>query len=299
MLKPGSARKRELDEKAEAEKLAALLPSLTLAAEHLANSYDLGVHGRRRAGAGEDFWQFKQYGPDDPTTSIDWRQSAKREQVFIRQKEQETSESVWFWRDNTPGMHYGSARSGGTKAERATILTLALALLLSRGGEKFALLGRSEKATTGPTAFNRFARDIGDDARFDLANLLKADRLPRKSTVVLISDFLSPLEDLKQAIRAFIDLGCNGLLIHVADPAEVDLPFKGRTRFEGVFAEESLTLGRVEAVQEDYQALFQDHKESVMALANRFSWDYAFHRTDAPASTILAEAFMTLQVKGA
>lgn len=298
MLKPLRTRISQLDEKAEAEKLAALLPSLTLAAQHLANSYDVGVHGRRRAGSGEDFWQFKQYGPDDPTTSIDWRQSAKRENVFIRQKEQETAETVWIWCDNSATMDYGSREAENTKLSNSRILTLAIALLLSRGGEKFGLLGQAEKAATGTTAFNRFTNAILEQRPLPLTDLIRVNRLPRKSTVVLISDFLSPIEELKKVIRTFVDTGCNGLLVHMADPAEVDLPFSGRTRFEGMSAQENITLGRVESVREEYHLLFSEHKNAVQTLATRLSWDYLFHRTDDPAGNILAAIYSALELKG-
>jgi len=298
MLKPHRASIQELDEKGEAEKLAGLLPSLTLAAAHQTSAHDIGVHGRRRTGIGEDFWQFKQYGPDDATTSIDWRQSAKREHVFIRQKEQETSESVWFWCDNTVTMKYASRTAETNKASRASVLTMALALLLSQGGEKFGLFGHSEKAATGSTAFNKFAADMNRRGEFNFDTFLKTSRLPRKSTIVMISDFLAPIENLKTAIRTFVDLGCNGLLVHVADPAEVDLPFSGRTRFEGLSDEEGMTIGRVESVQSEYQDLFREHRQAVITLASQFSWEYAFHRTDENASSILAEAFEALQVKG-
>ncbi len=298
MLKPIRARISQLDEKAEAEKLAALLPSLTLAAQHLANNFDVGVHGRRRTGSGEDFWQFKQYGPDDPTTSIDWRQSAKRENVFIRQQEQETTETVWIWCDNSPTMDYGSSKPENTKLSRSAILTLATALLLSRGGEKFGLMGQAENASTGITAYNRFANTISERTPLALKDLIRVNRLPRKSTVVLISDFLSPLEDLKKVIRTFVDTSCNGLLVHIADPAEVDLPFSGRTRFESMSHLENITLGRVESVRDEYHVLYTEHKNAVQTLATRLSWDYLFHRTDTPAGNALADIYSALELKG-
>jgi uncharacterized protein (DUF58 family) len=286
------------DLKLEAKKLAETLPALILAAEHLANAYDLGVHGRRRTGTGEDFWQFKQYGPDDATSSIDWRQSAKREHLYIRQKEQETSETVWFWVDKSATMDYSSGPGTETKLARSKILTLALALLLSKGGEKYGLLGHSEKAVSGPASFNTFAADVESDKPLSLQKFQHSIRIPQKATVLLISDFLAPPEQLGHALEAFVDAGCNGIVLHVADPAEVDLPFTGRTRFEGKQAEDSLIFGRVEALRADYKDVFQNHKSRISRLTNAVSWEYVFHRTDVPASRILSDIYSSLRVKG-
>lgn len=298
MLRPSRLSTPKPDVKLEAEKLAETLPALILAAEHLANAYDLGVHGRRRTGTGEDFWQFKQYGPDDATSSIDWRQSAKREHLYIRQKEQETSESVWIWIDKSATMDYSSNANIETKLIRSKILALALALLLSKGGEKYGLLGYSEKAASGASSINTIAAELESSHSYSLQSFMKSIRLPQKATILLISDFLTPSDQLGHALEAFVDAGCNGIVLQVADPAEVDLPFSGRTRFEGMQAEDSLTFGRVEALRADYQAIFQSHKDNISSLAHAVSWEYIFHRTDAPKSTVLAGIYSALRVKG-
>ena len=298
MFKPRRANAQQRDDRDRAEKLAQTLPPLILAAEHLVNAFDMGVHGRRRAGTGEDFWQFKQYGPDDSTTSIDWRQSAKREHVYIRQKEQETAETVWIWRDSATTMDYGSDRAGQSKLERATLLSLALALSLSKSGEKFGLIGQAEKASTGPTSFNRFSERIAEMQSPSLFDLKLADRLSNKSTVVLISDFLSEPSDISGIVRHLVNLGCHGFLLHIADPVEVELPFQGRTRFLSMAEEDSLTLGRVEVVRNEYQTLFEAHRAAIVKLAENVSWDYDFHRTDAPASEAFAALYAALNIRG-
>ncbi|MBU6472987.1 MAG: DUF58 domain-containing protein, partial [Alphaproteobacteria bacterium] len=77
--------------RAQAEALAAGLPPLQVAAERLASSVSLGVHGRRTAGMGETFWQFRRYQAEDPSTAIDWRQSAKSQHLFVREREWEAA----------------------------------------------------------------------------------------------------------------------------------------------------------------------------------------------------------------
>src|SRR3546814_6131026 len=77
-----------------AEQLAATLPPLLVAAERVAATVAQGVHGRRRVGQGETFWQYRHYDFGDQPQSIDWRQSAKSDMVFVRQMEWEAAQSV-------------------------------------------------------------------------------------------------------------------------------------------------------------------------------------------------------------
>ncbi|MEE9317806.1 MAG: DUF58 domain-containing protein, partial [Rhodospirillales bacterium] len=65
----------------KAEEFAAYLPPLLVAAKRVAATVSQGVHGRRRVGQGETFWQFRRYEFGDSTQLIDWRQSAKSQPV--------------------------------------------------------------------------------------------------------------------------------------------------------------------------------------------------------------------------
>jgi len=88
--------------RARAEAVASRLPALQVAAERVAMTVLQGVHGRRRVGQGEAFWQFRRYAPGDALVRIDWRQSAKRSHVFVRETEWEAAQSAWLWRDASP-----------------------------------------------------------------------------------------------------------------------------------------------------------------------------------------------------
>src|SRR5687768_12575863 len=146
----------------QAESLGSSLPPLLVAAEQLASTIVLGVHGRRKAGMGESFWQFRRYSIEDPSTAIDWRQSAKSQHIYVREREWEAAESVWFWRDGSSGMQFASRDSHPTKYERATVLTLALASLLVRGGERIAILGGGARPASGRVALRRIAHRMAD-----------------------------------------------------------------------------------------------------------------------------------------
>ena len=132
-----------------AEALAATLPPLLVAAERIAATVAQGVHGRRRVGAGDAFWQFRRYHPGDALGQIDWRQSGKSQALFVRQNEWAAAESVWLWSDASASMGYCSEFSNVTKRGRAELLVLALAALLVRGGERVAMMGEGQRPTTG------------------------------------------------------------------------------------------------------------------------------------------------------
>ena len=118
----GSSRAAATGLRRQAEQLADRLPPLLVAAERVAATVAQGVHGRRRVGVGETFWQFRPYQPGDPTSRIDWRLSARSTQLFLRELEWEAAESVWLWsRSFSASMAYRStSRNGRPKSERAT-----------------------------------------------------------------------------------------------------------------------------------------------------------------------------------
>lgn len=298
MLFPFAAKNSERNEQISAEQLSDSLPPLLLKANQLVKEFNPGIHGRRKAGTGEDFWQFKQYSPDVAASEIDWRQSAKGDQLYVRQKELETAESVWFWRDASPSMAYSSKKEFFTKLSNATVLTLATGLLLTNGGENFGLLGISKRASHGPVAFDRFSHDLMSHLESDLETISVHSGLSKNTHIVLISDFLYPLEEIEKALRFFSNKGCRGVLIQVADPSEIDLPFTGRNRFHGLENNISLTIGRVEAIRDEYQTLYSQHKSSIRSLAQTASWDYLFYRTDQSAGDTLASLYQSLQWGG-
>ncbi|MFQ5953953.1 MAG: DUF58 domain-containing protein [Kiloniellales bacterium] len=279
-----------------AEQLAAPLPPLLVAAERVASTVAQGVHGRRRVGQGETFWQFRRYEFGDPAQLIDWRQSAKSQNLFVREHEWEAAQSVWLWRDCSASMSYRSERTLPEKIRRAELLLLALMALLIRAGEHITLLGSGLTPSTGRATFHRLAglvaRQDGSQAGADLPVF---EVLPRYAQLVLIGDFLSPAEDIHACIGRFAARGCRGHLLQILDPAEVTLPFRGRVRFAGLEDEaEIATLGRVESVRGEYRSRLRTHRDQVAALARAVGWGYSSHRTDRPPQAPLLGLYMAL-----
>ena len=221
-----------------AEEAAALLPPLLVAAEQIATTIEQGVHGRRRVGQGEAFWQFRRYQPGDSIQRIDWRQTAKRQHVYIRQNEWEAAESVWLWQDTSPSMFFSAAPDRPEKAERAAVLTLALASLLIRGGERVALLGSGLPPSNGRAVLERLATMLSRPAA---PSLPEVQPLPRHARLVIIGDLLSPIAEIEAMARNFAAGSVHGHLLQIVDSSEETLPFEGRVRFEGLEGEGAAT----------------------------------------------------------
>jgi uncharacterized protein (DUF58 family) len=178
-----------------AEQIAAGLPPLLVAAERLASVISLGVHGRRKSGMGENFWQFRRFQAEDASTAIDWRQSAKSQHLFVREREWEAAEAVWLWRDGSAGMRFKSDFADTRKIDRASVLALALGSLLIRGGERIALYGDGRAPSSGRAALNRIAHELIEQQADEA---LPPDApVSKNSSFVWFSDFLSPLGEIE------------------------------------------------------------------------------------------------------
>jgi uncharacterized protein (DUF58 family) len=266
----------------EADGLSAGLPPLMVEADHLAASVSLGVHGRRRAGMGETFWQFRRYASPDSSSAIDWRQSAKSQHIYVREREWEAAQTVWFWRDASANMSFKSGAV--SKRARADLLLLALASLLVRGGERVGFAGMEGAPASSRVALTRIGR-----AMFAASDNVLPPQAPfaRGNQLVWFSDFLD--ETVFEAMQQLSHRGAEGHLVRLIDPAEEDFPYSGRTRFESPRGESDEIFGRAERVRSAYRARFTAHGERCAQAAAKLGWTCTVHRTDhAPQASLIA-----------
>ena len=279
----------------KAQGLAGGLPALLVAAERVAATVSQGVHGRRRTGQGETFWQFRPYYAGDAPNAIDWRQTAKSDRVFVREMEWEAAQSVWLWHDTSPSMDWQSSATLPSKAWRTKLLLAALGVLLLRAGERVALIGETKRPLSGQSALYRLAALLASEKQSH-QDLPPKIPLPRHARAVFASDFLSPLEDIERHLGHFAEAGVRGHILQVLDPAEETLPYSGRVRFEGLKGEEPWLLSRVEKVREDYIARLERQRDGLRALARAYNWTFDHHRCDRPAEGALLALYMALAV---
>jgi uncharacterized protein (DUF58 family) len=275
-----------------AEALGARLPPLLVAAERVAATVAQGVHGRRRVGQGDSFWQFRRFVAGDPIARIDWRQSAKSGRPapdgwFIRETEWEAAQTVCLWRDASASMHWRSRGTPVEKRERAGLLLLALAALLLRGGERVTMIRPDARPFSGRAGLDRLAEALAGNAEDD-AGLPPRVPLPRHARVVLFGDFLSPLEEIQAVIGRMSAIPVSGYLLQILDPAEADLPYSGRIRFRGLEREGDTLIPRVEGVRDEYGRRLKAQQEGLAAICSAAGFGFAIHRTDhSPEAALL------------
>ncbi len=281
----------------DAEHLAAPYPALLAEAERVAAIVAQGVHGRRRSGQGETFWQYRDYSSSDSAHDIDWRRSARADHHYVRENEWEAANTVWMWRDGSDGMDWKSHKSLPTKKNRASVLMMALSSLLMRAGERCAVLGMSERPHTGRFGIERISYKLatGEGGRDALTSNFSAH-----SKLILASDFLAPAEDWRETLVALTARPATGILLHIVDPAEREFPFKGRVQMlhPGTkLAKLPFLLGRAEKMRNQYLEKFQAHEDELTQTARRLGWTLITHTTDQPATQALSAMYQSLSTR--
>lgn len=274
--------------------LGARLPPLVVAADRVATTVLQGVHGRRRAGQGDAFWQFRPFLPGDAASRVDWRQSAKSDRLFIRETEWEAAQTVALWRDASASMAWRSGPALPAKRDRAELLLLALTSLLLRGGERVRLIGNPGRSHAGRAGLEAVAQALGRIAAPAPALPVADPALPRHARAVLFGDFLAPLADIQQSIAGFAGLPVRGHIMQILDPAEETLPYLGRVRFEGLEAEAPALVPRVEGVRALYEERLRQHRAGIAAIAAAAGWRFLTHRTDQPPGRALLALWQAL-----
>jgi uncharacterized protein (DUF58 family) len=260
---------------------------LLVAAERVAATVAQGVHGRRRVGQGDSFWQFRPFLPGDSASRIDWRQSARSDRAFVRETEWEAAQTVCLWRDGGASMRWKSRAATVEKAERASVLLLALAALLLRGGERVRLIGSEARSAAGRAGLERLAEIL--PGLSGEGGLPPDAPLPRHARVVLVGDMLAPLPDIQHVIGRLAAIPTTGHVLQVLDPAEALLPYSGRVRFQGMTKEHSTLIPRVEGIRDAYTERLAAQQAGIAAICAAAGWGFAVHRTDhAPEAALLA-----------
>ncbi len=269
----------------KSRKLAARVPRLILEARRVASTIIHGLHGRRRAGAGENFWQYRHFVQGEPAQNIDWRRSARDDHLYVREREWEASHTIWLWADRSPSMEFSSNMTEWSKLDRALVVAFAMAEVLVQGGERVGI-PQLMPPTANRNVIEKMAQTIVHDTGERAS--LPPDFAPAPfSEVLLLSDFWSPIADFRRTIGQLAANGARGHVVQVVDPAEEVFPYGGRVEFvepEGLGA---VTAGRAEAWRDDYHNLLAGHRAALREACEQFGWSFTVHRTDRGPTELL------------
>ncbi|QMU57023.1 MAG: DUF58 domain-containing protein [Boseongicola sp.] len=279
----------------QAETLAGPLPPLLAAAEHLATSVMSGEHGRRRAGQGDQFWQYRPSVSGDEARMVDWRRSARSDGLFVREKEWQAAQSVMLWLDTGQSMEFASAKGLATKADVARQLALALAVLLVRGGERVGLSNTGLPPRTGQIQLMRLTGYLGDASDASEYQPPELRGVPARSRSVFLSDFLGDIDAVEAALTKAADRGIDGALVQVLDPEEEAFPFDGRTIFESIGGSMAHETLKASDLRDRYLERLAERKDRLQALVRATGWQYHCHHTDRPAAGALLWLFGALE----
>lgn len=279
----------------EADKLSARFPALLVHAERLAASVVSGVHGRRRAGPGEDFWQFRPAIDGDNWRNIDWRRSGRGDAPFIRQQEWQSAQSVYLWIDRAASMDYAGDKNRESKSYLAHLLGLATAILLGRGGERVGLIEDPDPPRIGQQQVDRITAQLAARGPLQDYGIPASRNFAKGSRALFLSDFLGDWEVISSRIRQAADQGVAGALVMILDPTEESFPFDGRTEFRSMSGTVRFETLRAKGLREAYLGRLTERKSALEELCRNVGWHQRLVHTDDSALDVLTWIFHALE----
>jgi uncharacterized protein (DUF58 family) len=217
--------------------------SLELRARAVVEGFWSGMHRSPYHGFSVEFTEYRQYTPGDDPRYLDWRVFARSDRYFIKKYEDETNLRVHLLVDQSRSMDFSS--SGHTKATYAATLAATLAYFLYLQGDAVGLLTFDETVREFLPARHRVGhlrqlmlsleRPSSGRSTDLVAPLERITSLIRKrGLVVLLSDFLAPIDRLERNLVALTAGGHEVNVFQIADPAELNLGIEAPSLFEDV-----------------------------------------------------------------
>src|SRR5256885_6296518 len=200
--------------------------NLELRARVVVEGFWNGIHRSPYHGFSVEFTEYRQYTPGDDPRYLDWRVFARSDRYFIKKFEDETNLRCYLLMDNSRSMSYGSR--GYSKSQYGATLAATLAYFLYLQGDAVGLLTFDEQVRDYLPARHRAGHlrhlmlalekpASGQDT--NLAPPLKrmADLVRKRGVIVLLSDFLAPIERLEAELITITAAGHEVILFQILD----------------------------------------------------------------------------------
>jgi len=271
--------------------------NLELRARVVVEGFWNGLHRSPYHGFSVEFTEYRQYSPDDDPRYLDWRVFARSDRYFIKKFEDETNLRAYVLSDRSGSMAYGS--TGWPKAEYAATLAATLAYFLYLQGDAVGVLTFDQEIRdylparhrTGHLrqvmlALEKQAPGRGTSLAAPLERIVEIVR--KRSLMVLISDFLAPLERLESHLIALSACGHEVIVFQVLDPAELDLGFQEPAMFEDAESGRTLFIDPRWA-RNEYRRKLEAHCQSLRMACQRLGIACERLSTDRPLELALFE----------
>lgn len=277
--------------------LLARLSGLELRARTIVEGHLAGLHRSPRQGFSVEFAEHREYTPGDDLRYLDWKVFGKRDRFYLKQFEEETNFACQLVVDASESMAYRSSPAPLSKWEYASCLAAALAWLVLRQQDAVGLvtIDAEIRRTIRPSGQAAHLKQIlqtleqthpQDQSRLGAVLHDLAERIPRRSLVLLVSDLFDDPQAVGQGLRHLRFRGHDVGVLHVIDPAEQDFPFGEATEFVGL---EGTGTEAVEPqhLQSAYRAEFDAFLRRTAAQCRDLGVDYRLVRTDEPPDRAL------------
>jgi len=269
---------------------------LDLRARHVVEGFLSGMHRSPHFGQTVEFRQHRPYAPGDDLRYVDWKVWAKQDRYYVKQFEEDTNLRLTLLVDASASMRYGNGAM--TKFEYAATLAVSLAYLVLRQQDAVGCLTFDEsprKIVPQRTKRNHLDSIVqaleGSEPthKTDLHPIFRktAETYPRRGMVAIVSDLLADRDGFSRGLRLLRSRGHDVLVFHVLDDDELDFPFNGPTRFEGLEIPLHLKCNP-RALREGYLAALGAYLEEVRRACSGQHVDYTLLRTSQPLGAALA-----------
>jgi len=269
---------------------------LELRARHIVEGFLSGMHKSPYFGQSIEFLQHREYVTGDDLRHVDWKVWARQDRLYVKQYEEETNLRCTLLVDLSRSMLYG--RGPLNKAEYAGTLACCLAYLVLRQQDGVGCIVFDEKIRSSVPVrakHNHLYRIVDALAveepqdKTDLGRVLRqvVEAVPRRGLIVLVSDLFADREGLLKGLKLLRQRGHDVLVFQVLDDDELEFPFSGPTRFEGMELPQFVNCNP-RALREGYLAALQEFLDEVRRECARHSCDYALVRTGEPLDAALA-----------
>lgn len=269
---------------------------LDLRARHIVEGFLSGMHRSPYFGQSVEFLQHREYATGDDLRHVDWKVWAKQDRLYVKQFEEDTNLRCTLLVDVSGSMQYGAGHL--TKYDYACTVAVSLAYLLLRQQDAVGCLAFDEGVrSTVPlrskrnhlNAIMQALSVIDPREKTDLFTILRetAESYPRRGLMILVSDLLAERAGLFRGIKLLRQRGHDVLVLHIMDDDELDFPFNGATRFEGLESPDYLTCNP-RALREGYLKALGEYLDEVRRGCVKHSADYALVRTSQPLDAALA-----------
>jgi uncharacterized protein (DUF58 family) len=281
--------KTQKDTPASIDPLAVMrIKDLVLRAKTVVEGFYNGLHRSPFHGFSVEFSEYRPYSSGDDLRSLDWKLFARTDRYYIKKYEDETNRRCYLILDQSRSMGFGSLEYSKIDYAQTLVATFAHFLTLQRDsvglmtfdegvGEFISARQREGHFRQMMVALSRPVTGAGTDLSRPLMQIAALVR--RRGLIILVSDMLAPVDELRTNLAYLRSRGHEVLIIRVVDPAELELKLKSPSMVVDMETQREIYLDP-EAASQAYAQQFGEHRDHLQAICDSLGVEIYETRTD-------------------